>query len=91
MPYYSKETIAEVKKIDLLTYLENYEPYELVKLSETTQLSDDIADKDKKPSVKETLNHFKKEIDKQKSDKSKILDVAKNEHQTPKIKIPKER
>ncbi len=59
--------------------------------TETTQLSDDIADKDKKPSVKETLNHFKKEIDKQKSDKSKILDVTKNEHQTPKIKIPKER
>lgn len=57
--------------------------------TETTQLSDDIADKDKKPSVKETLNHFKKEIDKQKSDKSKILDVAKNEHQTPKLKINK--
>lgn len=34
MPYYSKEIIAEIKKIDLLTYLENYEPYELVKLSE---------------------------------------------------------
>ncbi|MCM1284741.1 MAG: DUF3991 and toprim domain-containing protein [Acetobacter sp.] len=34
MPYYSKETIAEVKKIDLLTYLENYEPNELVKLSD---------------------------------------------------------
>lgn len=57
--------------------------------TETTQLSDDIADKDKKPSVKETLNHFKKEIDKQKSDESKILDVAKNEHQTPKLKINK--
>ena len=34
MPYYSKEAIAEIKKMDLLTYLENYEPYELVKLSE---------------------------------------------------------
>lgn len=34
MPYYSKETIAEIKKIDLLTYLENYEPYELVKVNE---------------------------------------------------------
>ena len=34
MSYYSKEAIAEVKKMDLLTYLENYEPYELVKLSD---------------------------------------------------------
>ena len=34
MSNYSKETIAEVKKIDLLTYLQNYEPYELVKINE---------------------------------------------------------
>lgn len=34
MSYYSKEVIDEVKKIDLLTYLENYEPYELVKVNE---------------------------------------------------------
>lgn len=56
----------------------------------TTQLSDKGAvDKDKKPSVKEKLNELKKEVNKQKSDKSKILDVAKSEHQTPKPKINK--
>ncbi|MCM1284734.1 MAG: PcfB family protein [Acetobacter sp.] len=62
--------------------------------TDTTQLSDKgIADKDKKESVKSKLNDFKKAAEKQKSDKSKILDVAKGEHQIPKpnIKIPKER
>lgn len=60
--------------------------------TDTIQLSDQGAvDKDKKPSVKEKLNELKKKVNKQKSDKSKILDVGKTEHQTPKIKIPKER
>lgn len=34
MPYYSREIIDKIKDIDLLTYLENYEPNELVKLNE---------------------------------------------------------
>lgn len=29
-----KEVIDKIKEIDLLTYLENYEPYELVKINE---------------------------------------------------------
>lgn len=60
--------------------------------TDTIPLSDkgDV-DKNKKPSVKEKLNDLKKDISKQKSDKSKILDVANGEHQIPKIKNPKER
>lgn len=34
MAYYSKELLAEIKQIDLLTYLQNYEPGELVKINE---------------------------------------------------------
>lgn len=34
MPDYPKEVIDKIKEIDLLTYLENYEPYELVKINE---------------------------------------------------------
>ena len=34
MPYYSREIIDKIRDIDLLTYLENYEPDELVKLNE---------------------------------------------------------
>lgn len=30
MPYYSKEVIEKAKEMDLLTYLQNYEPDELV-------------------------------------------------------------
>lgn len=60
--------------------------------TDTPPLSDKgTVDKDKKPSVKEKLNELKKEFSKQKSDKSKTLDVGKNEHHTPKIKNPKER
>lgn len=33
MAYYPRELIAEIKQIDLLTYLENYEPGELVKIN----------------------------------------------------------
>lgn len=33
MPYFSKEDIAKARKLDLLTYLENYEPDELVRAS----------------------------------------------------------
>ena len=33
MSFYSRETVADVKKIDLLTYLQNYEPEELVHVS----------------------------------------------------------
>ena len=31
MPYIAPEAIIEAKKMDLLTYLRNYEPYERVK------------------------------------------------------------
>ena len=34
MPYYSREIIDKIRDIDLLTYLESYEPNELVKLNE---------------------------------------------------------
>lgn len=36
MPYINPDVIIEAKKMDLLTYLRNYEPYELVKLSSNT-------------------------------------------------------
>jgi hypothetical protein len=36
MPYIDPEVVAEAKKIDLLTYLQNYEPHELVRLSGNT-------------------------------------------------------
>lgn len=36
MTYYSREVIQKVKKIDLLTYLKNYEPDELVHFSKDT-------------------------------------------------------
>lgn len=58
--------------------------------ADTPQLSDKgTVDKDKKPSVKEKLNELKKEINKQKSDKSKNLDVTNGEHQIPKPNIKK--
>lgn len=58
--------------------------------TDKTQLSDKgTADKNKKPSVKEKLNNFKDEFNKQKSDKSKIIDVANGEHQLSKLKINK--
>lgn len=34
MAYYSRELLAEIKQIDLLTYLQNYEPGEIVKINE---------------------------------------------------------
>lgn len=34
MPYYDRETISKVKELDLLSYLQNYEPNELVKINE---------------------------------------------------------
>lgn len=36
MPYIAPEVVLEVKKMDLLTYLQNYEPQELVKFSSNT-------------------------------------------------------
>lgn len=30
MPYIAPEVVQEVKRMDLLTYLKSYEPYELV-------------------------------------------------------------
>lgn len=33
MAYYPRELIAGIKQIDLLTYLQNYEPGELVKIN----------------------------------------------------------
>ena len=34
MPYIKPEVIAEAKKMDLFTYLKNFEPYELVKIND---------------------------------------------------------
>ena len=36
MPYIAPEVVQEVKQMDLLTYLKNYEPYELVHFSGNT-------------------------------------------------------
>lgn len=36
MPYIAPEIIQEVKKMDLLTYLKNYEPHELIHFSGNT-------------------------------------------------------
>ena len=36
MPYISKEIVAEARKIDLLTYLKNYEPSELIEVCRGT-------------------------------------------------------
>lgn len=36
MPYIAPEVVKEVKRMDLLTYLRNYEPYELVHFSGNT-------------------------------------------------------
>lgn len=36
MPYIAPEVVQEVKRMDLLTYLQNYEPYELVHFSGNT-------------------------------------------------------
>lgn len=36
MSYYSQSTIAKVKEMDLLTYLQTYEPDELVRISGNT-------------------------------------------------------
>ena len=36
MPFIAPELIIEAKRMDLLTYLRNYEPYELVKFSGNT-------------------------------------------------------
>ena len=32
MPYIDPKTVEKIRKLDLLTYLQNYEPHELVKL-----------------------------------------------------------
>ena len=36
MPYIPPEVVQEAKRMDLLTYLKNYEPYELVHFSGNT-------------------------------------------------------
>ena len=36
MPYIPLSVVQEVKRMDLLTYLKNYEPYELVHFSGNT-------------------------------------------------------
>ena len=36
MPYIPSQVVQEVKRMDLLTYLKNYEPYELVHFSGNT-------------------------------------------------------
>ena len=36
MPYIAPEIVAEARKIDLLTYLKNYEPHELVEVCKDT-------------------------------------------------------
>ena len=35
MPYVAPEVVQRVKQIDLLTYLKNYEPYEVWKARQT--------------------------------------------------------
>lgn len=45
MPYYSKESIEKIRELDLLTYLQNYEPEELVFISKnnyTTKTHDSL-------------------------------------------------
>lgn len=47
MAHYPRELIEGIKQIDLLTYLENYEPGELVKINEhmyTTREHDSLKD-----------------------------------------------
>lgn len=57
---------------------------------DTTQLSDKGAAKENKtPTVRAKLQGYKNEIERQKSDKSKILDVANAKHQIPKPNIKK--
>ncbi|WP_315524288.1 DUF3991 and TOPRIM domain-containing protein [Pseudoramibacter alactolyticus] len=41
MPYIAPEVVLEAKKMDLLTYLQNYEPQELVKFSSNTYCTRD--------------------------------------------------
>ena len=41
MPYYSKEVIKKAKEMDLLTYLQNYEPDELVHFSGDTYCTEE--------------------------------------------------
>ena len=36
MPYIPPDVVAKAKEMDLLTYLQNYEPQELVRLSSNT-------------------------------------------------------
>ena len=36
MPYIAPEIIMEAKRMDLLTYLKNYEPHELVRFAGNT-------------------------------------------------------
>ena len=36
MPFIEPELIIQAKQMDLLTYLKNYEPYELIKFSGNT-------------------------------------------------------
>ena len=36
MPYIDPETILEIRKIDVLTYLQNYEPDNLIRYSRNT-------------------------------------------------------
>ena len=47
MPYIPPSVVQKVKRMDLLTYLENYEPYELVHFSGntyTTRTHDSVSD-----------------------------------------------
>jgi hypothetical protein len=36
MPYYDKEQIAKAREMDLLTYLQNYDPNELIPMGHGT-------------------------------------------------------
>lgn len=42
MPYIPPQVVQEVKRMDLLTYLKNYEPYELVHFSGKKQNSGSV-------------------------------------------------
>ena len=43
MPFIAPELIIQAKQMDLLTYLRNYEPYELIKFSGNTYCTSDVS------------------------------------------------
>ncbi len=61
MPYIPPSVVQEVKRMDLLTYLKNYEPYELVHFSGntyTTRTHDSLKISNGKMDVVESENRW---------------------------------